>query len=223
MSAFIVSEHTMRRAVNAIAIAYELENGTFMEAASLDTLGRDLFALNVAAVAARYPNDKPSELPGSEPPAAYVHPGAPVGDAKRGPSPYTVARLCDVYKGLTCLLSQCSEGDQFESSPVFVRADKARDAIMRAIIPALPEYDAAPWDEEGPEEGCTMPSAFVVAPILSREIVAVHMGETAAQAIARDLLATTHDGRMCHACSGPMEEGADAFCNTCSAMDAFGP
>lgn len=59
MSAFIVSPETMQKCVSALTRHYE-------SCEDADALGQRLFDLNRQAVAHRYPNCKPDELPGSE-------------------------------------------------------------------------------------------------------------------------------------------------------------
>ncbi len=119
MSAFIVSELTMHRAIHAIA-----EPG--MSCAQLDELGARLFALNAQAVSQRYRET-------ADYPEGYSH------------NPQFLASKLQLLKSLNCLIYQCSEGNVMES-PLYRELTKKRNRMMSEIICRLPEYNAAQWD-----------------------------------------------------------------------------
>ena len=109
-----------------------------------DQLGRDLFALNEAAVNYRY--------------AASPHVPQQAGDYSgwswRGtgaedngdgvPGSLTVA--CDWLKALHCLRYQCTEGEPFERHILYARLTQRIGEFETAIVRGLPEYDTAAWN-----------------------------------------------------------------------------
>lgn len=97
--------------------------------ATPDALGERLCDLNHAAVNTRYADDLTRVTKGAQ--EFYEH-------------ERTHATLPAVYKALTCLLYQCSEGD-CPDSPVFKALERLKAAVAEEIISAMPEYTAAPW------------------------------------------------------------------------------
>ena len=118
MSAFIVSEATMNRAVQAMDESQSEE---------LTQLGRAMYALNQDAIEARYCERE------NVPEFTYSAPACS-----------RVAAL----KALQCLIYQCSEGDIPETSLLYKRMTDRANALCRAIVHDLPEYEKAAWDAD---------------------------------------------------------------------------
>jgi hypothetical protein len=135
MSAFIVENSTMQRAVNAIALAEGIHDHV-----ACDRLGTALFALNVRAVTGRYGD----RVGAADLPAPYKHVSIAVPPPTNVHSGAERAKLCVLLKGLECLLYQCAEGDCPECD-LYIRADTAAARLRSAIINGLAEYVAAPW------------------------------------------------------------------------------
>jgi len=156
MSAFVVSDETMCRAVRALcsmgeyaAIIERVADIQTRRADSATQIGRELFAMNIAAVQARYPDTRanPAGMPG------------PVNDNGDSIAPELAAsftcvtpqgrlpfeELVSGYKALSCLIYQCSEGDIPETE-LFKELQRAQAYVGDAIIVQLPQYQAAPWD-----------------------------------------------------------------------------
>lgn len=57
---------------------------------------------------------------------------------------WTTSGPVQAYKSLQCFLDQCSEGDVPET-PLFQAVSDYHNALARAIVDALPEYDKANW------------------------------------------------------------------------------
>lgn len=129
MSAYIVSNKTMQRAVEAVLIAEAPYSTKMASKAEVTKLGTELFAMNQAALAARYgDNDEPPTFIG-----AAFHMPARVGKAS-----------IQQYKALNSLIYQCGEGD-VPDTDLFKRIDQASDKLAGKILSSLPEYDAAEW------------------------------------------------------------------------------
>lgn len=115
----------------------------------LTAIGRELFAMNWAAVHARYPSDTKESAPGPcdisdiygnfkyESPCPRVMPGLLVSN---GNVPTRAAQL----KACECLRYQCTEGDVPETS-LFRALDALCEHIAREIAHATPAYKAAAW------------------------------------------------------------------------------
>lgn len=131
MSAYIVTEETMRRCVAAIVDNVAYLHHVAPQLASMayapEELGAALFAMNAYAVAQRYPGH-------NETAPVYVH-----GRARCDKSTKITA-----LKSLECLRYQCSEGDTV-SQPLYLELDAAIGALARQIVHSLPAYKAAPW------------------------------------------------------------------------------
>src|SRR3990167_7287734 len=114
MSAFVVTPGVINRILTSILNETDRDRGrtyrqNILEEAGYDArdvesvkqFGRDLFAMNIAAVRNRYPDDAMDDLPGSgityEPRFPAIMGGL-------------VAR-CQYLMDLHCLKYQCSEGD----------------------------------------------------------------------------------------------------------------
>jgi len=124
MSAFFVTAKTIANAVECMRQAGVARDG----------LARDLMAMNVAALVARY-ND--SEDAYTADIAAYAAPH-PSND------PY------QIIKSARCLLYQCSEGD-IDETALFKELETAIDTVSATLggcdrVMNSPRYDAAQWD-----------------------------------------------------------------------------
>ena len=130
MSAFIVSDETMHRVVDAVQESNAcLHNMGLTKATKPDLIGRALYHINELAVRARYGDNRPPDLTA---PQTYRHKPSLSSEVER-------------YKAASCLLYQCSEGDVPETPTFRALADLTR-AIGHRIIAQLPEYRAAAWD-----------------------------------------------------------------------------
>jgi len=127
MSAFIISPETMQRVVHACDKfrVFPVVNGC----ESLDEIGNRLFALNNAAIAARY--GAPEEL------ETFRY--RPLGQVP----------LVHMLKAAECLAYQCSEGNVPEHDD-FKALERLLDLLRQEIIQAMPAYQAAPWDSGWP-------------------------------------------------------------------------
>ena len=123
MSAFIVDDETMHRAVTGYHRA--MSKGS-PNSKALTELGRKWFAMNQRAVEQRYREQH--ETPAGE------------GYAFK----YVDANSVDYYKALRCLRYQCSEGDVPES-PEFQELCGVIDGLGYSIISKLPEFERAKW------------------------------------------------------------------------------
>ena len=126
MSAFIISEETMHRVVHAFDKHGDIRA---MNCESLDRLGERLYALNNAAIVARY--GEPDDVP------AYQY--RPLGNVP----------AVHMYKALDCLIYQCSEGD-VPDLPDFKMLTCLRAKLAMVIVDDLPDYQSAPWDSGWP-------------------------------------------------------------------------
>lgn len=132
MSAFLVSAKTMQQAVEAVLIAEntEWDHPAEVRAPVVTALGKELFALNQSALAARYgDNDPPPGFRGK----AFDPPGRKVG-----------AQNIQHLKSLQCLIYQCSEGEVPETA-LFKRLEAAEGKLALKIVQGLPAYEAARW------------------------------------------------------------------------------
>lgn len=118
MSAFIVDHETIDKAVF-------LFNEDRLAAQDLDKLGNDLWRLNAEAVAIRY--REPVTEPGE-----YRWKGRAFSKVV-------------AFKGLQCLLYQCSEGEIPQTSELYRRCNEKLNATAREIVEVLPEYEKAKW------------------------------------------------------------------------------
>lgn len=90
-----------------------------------DKLARDLHAMNLRAVNARYSESNPPEL------VKYTEPSC--------------ATSIQVYKTMRCFLYQCSEGDCPEL-PLYKSLEAVTYRMAAEIVAELPEYEAAKWE-----------------------------------------------------------------------------
>lgn len=128
MSAFMVSTTTMHVVIDCIS-RNRRSFGNYAigsaDSSTLSDIGTALFALNQAALKARY------------------------GDEDQAPD-YTFRQVMPAtdiqsFKAVQCLLYQCNEGD-VPASPLFKELEEFVDELARKIVCALPAYGAAKWD-----------------------------------------------------------------------------
>lgn len=129
MSAYVVDERTMHRAVRGIFATMRV----FADSNDGTAIGRLLFAMNADAVSQRYP-DKP-EMP------AY---GRQLARVYQYDEP-TFTPVLVLFKSMVCLDYQCSEGNVPDSA-LFREFDRATDKLARKIIVDSPSYQKLPWE-----------------------------------------------------------------------------
>ena len=130
MSAFVISDETMHRVVEAFVLYEKLPSVPASE------LGDMLFEMNFAAMRARYGDTfEPSD---------YRH-------AKREATP------AEMFKAVECLLYQCSEGS-VPNTTLYAMAEEVAERLavkltgLSDVTAAkqrawhLPEVERAPWD-----------------------------------------------------------------------------
>jgi hypothetical protein len=117
MSAFIVSERTMHRAVHALMPPDS-------PCAACDEMGQQLYRLNAEAVLQRY--GRPEDVP--EYRYAVVFPP-----------------LIQQLKSLSCLIYQCSEGNVPQTA-LYQSLVRRKIDLTREIVCNSEEYDRADWD-----------------------------------------------------------------------------
>lgn len=117
MSAFIVSDKTLHRAVTAMNMHNDVGD--------LDALGQQMLNLNYEAVRYRY-GDR-------ETPPKYHYEVAKDNN-------------CQLLKSLRCLIYQCSQGSIPEKSLLYREMNERAVALANKIVAQLPDYDKAEWD-----------------------------------------------------------------------------
>lgn len=131
MSAFVVSKDTVDVIVSfcfvphpgysaRVALRERLGGGS---RATPESLGAALWSLNHDAVNARYREQGAPER--------YVY------ERRHAP-------LAAVYKAVSCLIYQCSEGDMPQTD-AYAALVRLKAAVADEIIGSMPEYEAAPW------------------------------------------------------------------------------
>ena len=143
MSAFIVSPETMQRCVTAMHHRHE-------PCAHADQLGRELFKLNMRAVAHRYPNDTPSTLPGMDEEMAEIWTWRVDCPLLHYDCPDDLGIACDQLKALHCLRYQLTEGDEVPATSLYGQIERRIQELEGHIVTRLPEYKAAAWDSQTP-------------------------------------------------------------------------
>ena len=148
MSAFIVDHNVINRIITSIANETDrnrgrtYRQGILAEAGydaqnyeSVKQLGRDLHAMNVVAVRARYPDDTLDDLPGS---GMFYEPRfvATLGGLRS---------RCQYLMDLHCLRYQCSEGT-VPDWPLYKTLAEITYSVADSIATSLPEYEQARWD-----------------------------------------------------------------------------
>lgn len=131
MSAFLVSDETMhiitkhitRSARTFAGVAID-EDATRREA-SASRIGRLLFGMNEAALAARYGD----EIQGIDYHARVIVPPTKI----------------QALKAIKCLLYQCMEGSVPETQ-LYQELQRMAGGLAHEIVEALPEYHKASWD-----------------------------------------------------------------------------
>ena len=123
MSSFVVTDKTIHHA------AYLLAHDT-ASCEAIDLIGKQMLRLNIRATACRYQGTEPDFSQADE---YRYSPRGKVSDIQR-------------LKSLQCWLYQCSEGEQFETDPLYIQGKKIETELMQKIISDLPEYRNAQWD-----------------------------------------------------------------------------
>jgi hypothetical protein len=129
MSAFIVSDETMQRAVEGIRLSGMSDFLGYFTDTQGEEIGQILFDLNAEAVHQRYPQHEP-KFP------VYRHCFPPRSGRR--------AKI-EGYKALCCVRYQCSEGD-LPRRPEYQALCEVIALLAAEIVSELPEYQAAPWD-----------------------------------------------------------------------------
>lgn len=155
MSAFVVSPHTMDRALCGL-FATDRDTRSIVHvfadiplaSADASEIGRRLYWMNIDAVQQCYPDTlaDPANMPGPAGAARLSHTYVAfqcywrpcVGD--RG-----LDRLVDAYKAMQCLRYQCSEGN-VPGTPLYAELTRAMGLIAERIVSTLPAFEAAKWD-----------------------------------------------------------------------------
>lgn len=140
MSAFIVSDSCMQKAVRAVVLV----EGDTMECAAMDQIGRDMWQLNAQAVRSRYEDAEEffgEDLKAAEAPEAWTYNGKTVVFRP------SIEERCVALKALWCFLYQCAEGDIPQRSELFQRLDRTALDLCKSIVTDLPAFEAAPWGE----------------------------------------------------------------------------
>lgn len=133
MSAFIVSDKTVNRIIDYVAwvsvkdpymlrilsgAGYELPD-------DVERLGQDMVNLNYGAVNERYSEEeKPEKFQRIR--------NLPVS-------------LIQTVKSLQCYLYQCTEGEEFENSKLYLGLRRLEEHLLNEIVTSLPAYGKAVW------------------------------------------------------------------------------
>ena len=134
MSSFFVSKATIDACVAAIHhnATYDSTHG-MLYATSMDSLGKELWAMNRDAVHARYPAIYPPEITEYDNRiAAYRY-------------KTTFPTLVQMLKSIQCLAYQCSEGKVPERE-LYKQLERVAELLKDRIVSDLPVYKAAKWD-----------------------------------------------------------------------------
>lgn len=135
MSAFIISKENMDIVVDAIVREGGLDGYSSL---SPNELGQQLFAMNLEAIHARYPDTKNGGMMPGPCDTSDIFDNYHAADSVFStPTPAQ-------YKAISCLLYQCSEGKVPERT-LFKSLQRFADSMSYQIISSLPEYEAAPW------------------------------------------------------------------------------
>lgn len=151
MSSFIVSNATINRIVAVLEYAtqwkrlfpnpaYTSETLQVFNLKSAEDLGNRLYALNVAAINARYP-DTVNNINNAL--------GTIDNNGNHVPYKYMLTLPGNRFQGLKaidCLIYQCSEGD-IVNRPLYKALKNYGLAICSDIVGDMPEYENAKWDE----------------------------------------------------------------------------
>lgn len=171
MSAFIVSDSVIDRIVTFVSLASGSREGVSMhvshaiqkhlcptyidlrDQATQDALGMAMHSLNVAAVNHRYAHNPDAQ---GDKRAEWTHRDTlPARDASGAQLKWYREQLticACIAKDLRCFLYQCSEGEEFMESALFVALTEIFNAINQAVVEHLPTYDAAPWGGDEPRK-----------------------------------------------------------------------
>lgn len=129
MSAFLVDDTTMHRALMGAHFASR-RNG--WDPDEMTKLGRKWFAMNIAALRARY-GSRAFEPDAPEPNLHETYEFRPVDNTR-----------ADCFKAMQCLRYQCTEGE-IPATPEYEELSDLAYNLASAIIADLPEYKRAEW------------------------------------------------------------------------------
>lgn len=135
MSAFVVSDDCMQRAVAGLVAARIVAHD------EADETGAALWRLNAEAIRQRYPRD-PEMLREAEQAefTSRTWRWSPIFPKDR-------AGRVAALKALHCLRYQCAEGDISDATELgYKLLGRAISNLANLIVRELPEYDAVPWD-----------------------------------------------------------------------------
>lgn len=149
MSAFVVSDDTLRRAVIGFATVVRQYGERFtatgasgqshvLDVDTLNQIARDFYALNVRAVNGRYNEDSDTTLPGDifQKHELLYAPFFLDCFQRRG----VIAQL----KSLECLSYQCAE-DATINDPLYAVIQEAQGKLALYIVKGMEEYKDAAW------------------------------------------------------------------------------
>lgn len=156
MSAFIINQRTMHRAINALIARHaediHLDEDLYpVNTDGLTALGRRLYAMNRDAVTTRYGAPALREMDPEDSHEHYVYTSSLVELLIRLPShtssltPFELAFNCGQLKALHCLLYQCGEGDVRRSS-LYLDLERQAAELAELIVRHTKEYANSPWD-----------------------------------------------------------------------------
>lgn len=137
MSAFVVDDSTINKVVsflNAKAMGYDgrhrykVGGYDLREDEYCEKLAHDMFALNIAGVNAKYGEGTAAQF-------------RPLDFVYRFQIPQPVI---PTLVALECFLYQCAEGDTV-NHPLYLALRQLENAMYRAIVHALPQYNQASW------------------------------------------------------------------------------
>lgn len=130
MSAFIVTEETIRRCVEGVRELLTKQRVDYAWPHDPSDIGQALWDMNESAVRQRYPGEG-NDLPGSE-----------ITEYRHRKGYYN--NLQQIH-ALQCLLYQCSEGNVPET-PLFKATTLVAGEIALHVVRNLPAYDKLAWD-----------------------------------------------------------------------------
>lgn len=148
MSAFIVAESCMAKVVRAVVLCMAQTHRTFAGQAISEhgpiadedkagtVIGRELYAMNRAAIVERYGESGVADM-GGIPDFTYESPTR--RELKRG-------EAVAAFKACQALAYQCAEGE-IDKTELFQELDSVITWLARGIVSELPEYESAAWGD----------------------------------------------------------------------------
>lgn len=147
MSAYIVGEGTMDRAIHGLVVAYAYQGkgtDTLCSIESRTAIGRALYAMNYEAVKQRYGDTEGFRQNLDKTYCYQCPPGRALG-------------LHSLHKAMSCLIYQCMEG-YVPDSPLYQRLHQMADVFLEYCTKELRvdkerflkshQYNKADWDSE---------------------------------------------------------------------------